>query len=159
LYIDKNQQLNHFKIFYNEVVISGESRSIPFVQLNREFFTFPFSRDNGKTIILGLKDKIVQITKIEHELKELVKELQCLYNVTKELESTKPFNQTLEICAEHLQLAFQFSQNIAANIEFGSTIYGKTDWQKTVNDILTSELKCMGIRKGRIRVYSKDIYV
>ena len=156
---DKNNKPESLQNIFNEVVSSGESRSFQFVQLNREFILFPFSRDNSKTIILGLKDKIVQITKIEYELKELIKELKCLYNVTKELESTKPFNQTLEICASHLQQAFQFTHNIAVNIEFGSTIYGKTDWQKEeVNDILISELRCMGVRKGEIRVYSRDVF-
>jgi signal transduction histidine kinase len=155
--LNNNNKLDLFVNLFNNVVKCNEVQTFKFIQLSDEFILFPLINDGNTTIILGLKDKIIQITKIGHELKELIKELQCLYSVSKELETAKPLKQTFENCILHLQQGFRFSREVTINIEFGNTVYGNLDWHKEeVCDILTSDLKSTGIKKGEIRVYTTN---
>lgn len=155
---EKSNNLDSFQNLLNYVISSGKVHSFNFIQLPDEFILLPFIEDDNTTIILGLREKIIQITKIGHELKELINELQCLYSVSKELETAKPLRCTLENCIAHLQKGFRFTGDVVVNIEFGKAIYGNLDWhQKEVFDILISDIKETGVKKGEIRVYKNNV--
>lgn len=110
-----------------------------------------------KQFFLGLKNKLTRLTKIEHDLKERVKELECLYGVSKEFEKTESLDEALVSCEKYLEAAFQDPENTIVNIEIGNKKYGPTeiDYRKT-RDLIFSEITLNGKKRGEVRVYLKD---
>lgn len=156
--ITNKNRLDSFQNLLNDVININGVHSFNFINLKDEFILLPILDENSQILLLGQKEKIIQITKIGHELKELINELQCLYSVSKELETAKPLRCTLENCIAHLQKGFRFTGDVVVNIEFGKSIYGNLDWhQKEVFDILISDIKETGIKKGEIRVYKNNV--
>ncbi len=123
--------------------------------IDDEFILFPL-KDNLLHIILTKKEKIFQITRIEHELKERVKELQCLYNVSKELEVTRSLDESFEKCLEHVCAGFQFPEQTIINFEIGKKSFGPKDYRPDeIKMTLTSEIYVDGKRYGVIKVFLK----
>jgi signal transduction histidine kinase len=64
------------------------------------------------------------IKNIESALKERVKELECLYNISHELEVAENLEEALEACTLHLANGFQFPQFCIACIQLDGNSYG-----------------------------------
>ncbi|MDP2038629.1 MAG: hypothetical protein Q8L04_14695, partial [Ignavibacteria bacterium] len=65
--------------------------------------------NDGESIFIGLKENIIRIQTIEHQLKERVKELECLYGVSKEMDSHKrSIDEILYNCTKLIEKSFQF---------------------------------------------------
>ncbi|MCX6149616.1 MAG: ATP-binding protein [Ignavibacteriales bacterium] len=154
--ITKNNELVLLKNNIEKVITTSEPLSFKFIRLKEDFLLIPSSKGQSLEIIFGLKNKIYKITKIEHDLKERVKELQCLYNISKELEAEKTLLEELEDCALQIQQGFQFPQETIVNIEVNKNIYGNSDWNpKDVNDMLACDIKLKNEKRGEIRIYFK----
>ncbi|MGE5681492.1 MAG: ATP-binding protein [Bacillota bacterium] len=107
-----------------------------------------------KGVLLGLKDKITEITKIESELKDRVKELECLYNITKEYYQGKTADEFLRSCTKHIEAAFPYPDDTFANIEIGRNTYGDSSWDpEEIIDVLISGIYSGNRKLGELKVY------
>lgn len=124
-----------------------------------EFILFPLKNDRDYHIILTKKEKILQITRIEQQLKERVKELQCLYNVSKELEETRALDESFEKCLGHVSAAFQFPEETIVNFAIGKKSFGKTAIDSTNGNMsLTSDINVNDKKYGEIKILLKNRY-
>jgi len=154
---DHTHQSKLLKKQLEEVKCKLEPHAIKFDGIKDDFILFPLSFDLHPHIILTQKEKINQITKIEHDLKERVKELRCLYNVSKELETEVPLKESFEKCIKHVEQAFQFPEDTIVNFEIGKKVYGNTAWDpKTINSIYFSDIKSDDVKLGEIKVFLKN---
>jgi len=127
-----------------------------FPGLNEEFILFPLIDHHDVNLILTKKEKILQITRIEHELKERVKELHCLYKVSQELEITRPLNESFEKCIKHVQEGFQFPDETLVNFKIGNKSFGdKQEDSKKESGFISSEINVNGKQYGEIKVVLK----
>ncbi len=91
--------------------------------------------------------------KLEHELKERLKELECLYSVSSEIESGKHLPEIFTNATEHLLVAFQFPDATVASILFDGMKYTSKQYnEQAVRDRLTSDLIVNGIKRGAVFV-------
>ena len=123
-----------------EIVKSNlEPRSIKFAGIKDEYILFPLSFDFHPHVIITPKEKIIEITRIEHDLKERAKELRCLYNVSKELETPSSVWDSLEKCVKLVEGGFQFPGDTIINFEIGKKLFGNAAWDaKSIKSILIS---------------------
>lgn len=134
-----------------------EPHTIKLNGIKEEYILFPLNFDLDPHILLTPKDKVVEITRIEHDLKERVKELRCLYNVSKELETPQSINEAFEKCIKHVQAAFQFPNDVIINFEIGKKIFGDTSWNpQTINSIYFSDINVNNKKHGEIKVLLKS---
>ncbi len=106
---------------------------------------------------LGTKGKIIRLTRIEHDLKERVKELECLYGVTKEFETSTRIDDALVLCIKLLEAAFQYPEETIVNIEIGKKKFGLTEIDhRTVRNMIYSEINLDEKKYGEIRIYLKN---
>ncbi len=134
-----------------------EPHTIKLNGIKEEYILFPLNFDLDPHILLTPKDKVIEITRIEHDLKERVKELRCLYNVSKELEAPQSINEAFEKCIRHVQMAFQFPNDVIINFEIGKKIFGDITWNpKTINSIYFSDINVNNKKHGEIKVLLKS---
>ena len=134
-----------------------EPHTFKFTGVTDEFILFPVNLKDTPHIILAQKQKIDQIIKIEYDLKERVKELRCLYNVSLELETAAQLSEAFENSLKHVQVAFQSPIDTIVNFEIDNKLYGDTGWDpKTIDSILTSPITLNNKKRGKINVYFKN---
>lgn len=120
---------------------------------NTEFIAVPFSGG----LIFGLKETITRIAKIENDLKERVKELECLYNISKEYDSEKSLDEFLKKCPSLIEKAFQYPDKTIVNIELGKRVFGNNAGNPAdIEDHICSSIDLDGVKKGEIRVFIKS---
>ncbi|MCX6170358.1 MAG: ATP-binding protein [Ignavibacteriales bacterium] len=146
---------------FNEIIQDAKAKrelsTFKFTGIKDEFILFPIYFDNSFHLILTQKLKIDQITNIEHDLNERVKELRCLYNVSKELEVARPLDESIQKCLNHVQTAFQFPEEIVVIFEIGKKSFGKIDiTQNPDSTFLTSDINVNDKKFGQIKVLFKN---
>ena len=91
--------------------------------------------------------------KLEHDLKERIKELECLYSISSQFESKKSLNHILESVSASLVKGLQFPDKAVAVIEVGPNRYSHNgSSQKKVNHSLTVDIMANGQKQGWVRV-------
>ena len=153
----KTDQLKLLNEIIGKVKSNLEPQAFKFIGIKDEFILFPLYFDYSPHIILTQKDKIDQITNIEHDLKERVKELRCLYNISKELESSRPLDESFNKCIPHIHAGFQYPEETIVIIEIGKKSFGITDLtQELAGNFLTSDIYVNNKKFGQIRILLKD---
>jgi signal transduction histidine kinase len=151
-----NAQSQLLETTFKNFKTNSEPVPILFLGIEEEFILFPLNSDSPQ-LALAPKDKIVQISKIEHDLKERVKELKCLYRVDKELESTQSLDDFFSKCLKYIQEAFQFPDDVIVNVDVGKKSFINSNFNpKEINSILTSEIKGNNRKYGEIRILFKN---
>jgi signal transduction histidine kinase len=87
-------------------------------------FIFPGNYNQSENIILAAEEQFLRANNIESALTERVKEIECLYNISNELETTKDMDEALEKCTGHLIAGVQYPQYTTANIQLDGRLYG-----------------------------------
>jgi len=87
-------------------------------------FIFPANYAQSDNIILATEEQMLRANSIEYELKERIKEVECLYKISNELESTQNMDEALEKCAGHLVEGVQYPQLATANFHLDGSLYG-----------------------------------
>ena len=90
----------------------------------KNLFIFPGNYDQNENIILAAEEQFLRANNIESALSERVKEMECLYNISNELERTKDLDEALEKCAGHLTAGVQYPQYTTANIQLDGQLFG-----------------------------------
>ncbi len=102
----------------------------------------------------GIKNKIIWISQIEIDLKGRVKELECLYNISKVADVSNTLEEFLTNCTDIIEEGFQHPDETIVNIELGNKVYGKTSVSPhEVTDLLSDNIMLEGNEFGKIKVY------
>jgi signal transduction histidine kinase len=159
---DKKNLTEHTKLL-KETIDLVKSHQLPHTfnlpEIKDEFILFPLNDDHHLHIVLTKNEKILQITRIEQELKERVKELQCLYNVSKELEVTRSLNESFEKCLDHVRAGFQYPDEIIVDFEIGKKSFGNKNTSPINNYMfLSSDINVNDKKYGEIKILLKNRY-
>jgi PAS domain S-box-containing protein len=102
------------------------------------------------------KECIECAQKLEYDLKERIKELECLYIISSQIESGKNLGQILENTAANLIKGFQYPEMACATIALDQTKY--TPGMKPCKNTKTS-IQVDIIVNGKVRGYAKIGYL
>lgn len=94
--------------------------------------------------------------KIEIELRERVKELECLYAISSELESTKNLAEAFETSIHHLIRGFQFPEVTTAQLTIDKTVYGDRECKKNAKTLLKEHIVIDGQKRGTVQVCYRE---
>ena len=143
----------------NEVRQNKQPNSLNIERIQKTLFLFPVNLNETQNVIISTKEKILQTTKIELDLKERVKELQCLYAISSELDRREKLSKTLPNCIQPLINGFQFPDLVDVKIAVDGKLYSsiKNGTSKAKN-ILTENIIVNKIKRGFIEVrYNKKV--
>ncbi len=149
----KSYKLVDFVATLNKVREQSAPCKFKFSKIEEEFMLFPAKMEGKPRIILVKKDSIFRLSKIEYDLNLRVKEIECLYQISKELELATTRKEALTQCAKRIEEGFQFPQNTKVSIEVDNKLYGNsTINQSEVQDLLSAEIKIDDKKRGLIEV-------
>lgn len=99
------------------------------------------------------KECIECAKKLEYDLKERIKELECLYNISSQIESGKNLNQILENSTAYLVKGFQYPEKACAAIIFEQTQYSNKPYpSESIKTALQADIVVNGISRGSVKV-------
>lgn len=134
--------------------------SVPFTfkNVHDDFILFPVFQGENKNVVLSFKKEIDYINIIERDLRERVKELECLYNISRELQASENIGEAFKNCALHIKRGFQFPDITTVIIEFDGVKYiSKGGRETNVKNILSEYILKNLKKRGEIRViYHED---
>lgn len=134
---------------------TGISFFLPGLENELLVFSSQFYPQNIFTV--GFKKKIYHLSKIEYDLKERVKELQCLYSISKEFDKSENFSDALVLSTQIIQKAFQFPDDVTVEINIAGKKYlNRPLLDSSSNEMLRSDIITGETKKGEIKVYSKN---
>jgi len=120
---------------------------------DKDLFLFPANYAQSDNIILATEEQMLQANNIEGELKERVKELECLYKISNELEVTRNVDEAMEKCAGHLANGVQFPQAVTTNFQLDGRVYGDMGCiPGTPSHMLSEDIVINGVVRGKISV-------
>ena len=130
---------------------TGLPETIVIPGIKENFLLIPAADGN---FYFGKENEILHFVKIEHDLRERVKELECLYNISSESDSIQEFDTFFINCVSLFRAGFQYPENTVINIELDNKMYGDADWvSKDVTDSFSSDILVNKKKKGEVRVY------
>jgi signal transduction histidine kinase len=119
----------------------------------KNLFLFPANYAQSDNIILATEEQVLQANNIEAELKEKVKELECLYKISNELEVTRNVDEAMEKCAGHLANGVQFPQAVTTNFQLDGRVYGDMGCiPGTPSHMLSEDIVINSVVRGKISV-------
>jgi signal transduction histidine kinase len=137
----------------NEVRQNKRPNSLKIERIQKTLFLFPVNLNETQNVIISTEEKILQTSRIQLDLKERVKEIQCLYSISSELENSEKTSDTLPNCIQPLIKGFQFSEFTAVRILIDGQSYG--DWKGCsgqAKNVLKEEVIVNKLIRGTIEV-------
>ena len=152
-----NKDQNLWKNKINLVRKNKKQISFRLKKLNAIFYIFSTDFNGNSNIIISTDKKILQTNQIKHELKERGKELECMYNISYELDTIENLSKALKNSVCHLIKGFQYPEIATAHFELEGKIYGdKECTNKKFVNILKEDIIVNKKKRGVIRAcYSK----
>jgi len=95
--------------------------------IGKKIVIFPANYEKEKNIIISFEDEIVNANIISSELKERVKELQCLYSISHEINVAKTLEEVFENTADLMSNGFQFPGLTSVTIKLDRKSYGNKE--------------------------------
>ncbi len=146
----------------NEVRQNKRPNSLKIERIQKTLFLFPVNLNETQNVIISTEEKILQTSRIQLDLKERVKEIQCLYSISSELENSEKTSETLPNCIQPLIKGFQFSEFTAVRILIDGQSYG--DWKGCsgqAKNVLKEEVIVNKLIRGTIEVcyFKKAIFL
>jgi signal transduction histidine kinase len=83
----------------------------------KQLLVLPIKIGEGD-VILSLKSEIDHVILMERDLRERVKELECLYNISQEIDMSNRIEEGFGMCCEHIKRGFQFPEFTSVIIEY-----------------------------------------
>jgi len=137
----------------NEVRQNKRPNSLKIERIQKTMFLFPVNLNKTQNVIISTEEKILQTSRIQLDLKERVKEIQCLYSISSELENSEKTSETLPNCIQPLIKGFQFPEFAAVRILIDGQSYG--DWKGCsgqARNVLKEEVIVNKLIRGTIEV-------
>ncbi len=127
------------------------TRSFFHKKLKKKIIVFPANYEKDKNIIISFEDEIVNANVISSELKERVKELQCLFSISHEINAARTLEEVFENTPDHLINGFQFPEETSVAIKLDKKTYGTNKSEDNVETI-EEKITVNGEERGTIRV-------
>lgn len=124
-----------------------------------DLLIFPANYGHEDNVIIAELDYLVKGNNIESALKERVKELQCLYSISNQLEMQEDLETALENSTLHLAEGFQFPSISVSCIRLDGKVYSRHNCasaSKCGYDHLSEDIVIGGKSRGRITVCYKE---
>jgi len=103
------------------------------------------------------KECIECARKLEHDLKERIKELECLYFISSQIESGETLARVLKISAANLAKGFQFPEKAVASIVLDKTRYpAQAAATSGAGASIRAPLVVNGKTRGEVRICYED---
>lgn len=119
----------------------------------KNIFIFPANYAQGENIILASEEQILLANNIEFNLSERVKELQCLYSISNELETSHTLHEALNCIIALLPKGFQYPKLVVAKIILDDKEYGDLGGiSENSKNIITEELALNDKIRGKLMV-------
>jgi signal transduction histidine kinase len=129
---------------------SKQPAEIKLQGINDEFIILPTSDEK---FFFGLKNKIIKLSRIELDLRERVKELECLYSISKESDTLNNIDDFMQNCIKIIEAGSQYPEDTVVSIEMGNRIYGnKNGLDQNVKDYIFANILLDGKEIGKINV-------
>jgi signal transduction histidine kinase len=146
----KSVELNLLINSLESTRISKQPLEIKLPGIEDEFIILPTSNEE---FFFGLKNKIIKLSRIELDLKERVKELECLYSISKESDTFNNIEDFLQSCIKIILAGFQYPEDTVVNIELANKLYGaKNEPGKNVTDYFFANILLDGREIGKLNV-------
>ncbi len=141
-----------------EAYRSPQSLPFSFAAHPEEFVLFSVKEHDDSVIVaLGFKPVVDKILRLERDLEDSLKELQCLYNVSRELDSNRDLDEAVEKCILYVQQGFEAPEETMVTVEIKKKTYGHLAWSLSdIRDMMCYEIAADGVMTGKIRVYTKN---
>jgi signal transduction histidine kinase/AraC-like DNA-binding protein len=156
-FIDNNEK-KIIKGKIDSVLDSFKFDSLELKSLTKTLFFLPAKYNNVPHIIISTSKQILRNSIMEHDLKERIKELECLYNISSVFELTDNLEEALKESIHLLKNGFQFPENIKTSIKIDNKIYGdKICKEDKVIKSLSKDIIVNNKKRGRLHVcYFKE---
>ncbi|MCD4652006.1 MAG: hypothetical protein K8S56_09530, partial [Candidatus Cloacimonetes bacterium] len=105
-----------------------------------QLYFFPAEYNGEEHIMISTDDTIYERSRIEHELSERVKELECLYQVSSVFENARRMEDALELSIPALINGLQFREYAQAIIEIDGKLYGDKECLTLQNRVLRERI-------------------
>lgn len=120
-------------------------------QTDEEFLLFHTS---DKNFCFGKSKNITHFLRIEHELGERVKELECLYKISNEYDSMHDLDTFFAKCPKIIEDGFQYPKETIAIVTINNKVYGRTDWSPDdVTDTIKANIVVSKKHAGEISIH------
>jgi len=120
-------------------------------KLKQPIYIFSTSQNGTNNLIVSIDDTILKKSQVEYDLRERVKELECLYNISYELKANNNLNDALEKCLSHIIKGFQFPDATFVRIKVDDIDLSKPKCSDAKNTLKQS-IKVKGKKRGEIEV-------
>ena len=132
---------------------SKQPKTINLKSIEEQLVAFPGNFNDASDIIVGVKEKVLHINKIEYDLQERVKELKCLYDISKEFESNRETDDIYETVTFHVKKGFQFPAYTRIALNIGKNHYGyKREYDETRFDCLDADIMLGDSKRGELKI-------
>lgn len=146
---DKNLR-NQIKKKIDLLLSENNIQKLELKDINKKLYFYSTKYNKTKNIIITTNKKVFQASKIEYNLKERVKELECLYNISSVFESTKNIEEAFEKSINYLIEGFQFPEHTTAEIEIKGKVFGNLKCKK--QNVLSENIIINDQIRGKIKV-------
>jgi len=137
----------------SEVRKNKRPNSLKINRIQKTLFLFPVNLNETQNVVISTKEKILQTSKIEIDLKERVKELLCLYAISSELDRSEKISKALPNCIQPLINGFQFPEFASVKIEVDGDMYGEKSCScHKANMILREDIVVDKKNRGSIEI-------
>lgn len=125
-----------------------------FDKKRKTIFLFPANYRQSHTILLSTREQLLLANKIENELKHRVKEMECLYDISNELEENKDLPKALERSLELLIKGFRYEKFTTAGIQIDGVFYGTRECEMPGQEVnvLSENIHINEKIRGKINV-------
>jgi signal transduction histidine kinase/PAS domain-containing protein len=124
-----------------------------FSGIDVEFFIFPLTYQGNNSVVLSAQEGLLELNRVQRDLKERVKEIECLYNVSYTLESSATFDEALEKCTIQLEEGFLNPRKTFVNFKVGDKFFGVVHPLGEGNcKVLKEDIKLNNKKRGEINV-------
>jgi signal transduction histidine kinase len=142
----------------DSVLEMSEFDSLELKSLAKTLFFLPAKYNNVPHIIISTSEKILSTSRMEHDLKERIKDLECLYNISSVFELTDNLEEALKESIHILKNGFQFPGNIKTSIKIDDKNFGdKICKEDKIINSLSKDIIVNNKKRGIIRIcYFKE---
>jgi signal transduction histidine kinase len=130
-----------------------EADLIHLESVNKQLFFFPVGENSDRQMIISTNEQIIHTSKVEMDLEERVKELECLYSVSSVFESPENIELAIQRSVPRIRSGLQFPEKSAVSIVFDKRHYGDKECTE-IKSFLKKDIVVNDKTRGRIQVCS-----
>ncbi|QQS34758.1 MAG: hypothetical protein IPM56_10840 [Ignavibacteriales bacterium] len=151
---DTSKNNSFFKQLEDAASSINHSHQPCVVKLNHTEEDFLLFQTSDKNFCFGKSKNIYHFIRIEHDLGERVKELECLYKISSEYDSMNDLESFFEKCPRIIEDGFQYPKETIAIITLNDKVYGRTDWSHgDVTDTIKANINVNKKYAGEIKIH------